>query len=156
MRVGVYMKTFDDFAIGDISLDGFQTVMGHYFSHLVEPFLTLRGNNISFNMSAYKALDCVETVQIMVNQASRRILVRPISSSEVDAIRWIKNTEAPHSKPIECASFSRPLFEVWKWNPKSRYRASGKLVKNDKKLMLLFDFSSPEILPAGGRTTRVE
>ncbi len=150
------MKPFDEFDIGDINLDGFQIVKGHYFSHQIEPLMTLRENNVSFNMSAYKALNCVAFVNIMVNQASRKILIRPVSSSEADAINWIKNTDDPHSKPIECSAFTRPLYEIWKWNAKTRYRASGRLVKSDKKLMMLFDFSSPEILPPGGRMTHHE
>jgi len=143
------MKSFDDFAIGDIALDGFQIVKGNYFNRQIEPYMAFRETSVSFNVSAYRALNCVATVQIMVNQANRKILIRPVSSDDKDSINWIKNLENLNSSPIECAAFTRPLYEMWKWSPKTRYRAYGKLVQNDKKLMLMFDFSSPEIIPPG-------
>ncbi|MCL1857723.1 MAG: hypothetical protein FWF92_00620 [Oscillospiraceae bacterium] len=146
------MKSFDDFAIGDISLDGFQIVKGNYFNRQIEPYMSFRDTSVSFNIAAYKALNCVATVQIMVNQTTRKILIRPINSDDVNSITWLKNLENPNCKPIECAPFTRPLYEMWKWKPKTRYRAYGKLVKNDKKLMLLFDFSAPEIIPPGLQT----
>jgi len=143
------VKSFDDFAIRDVNLDGFQIVRGNYFNRQIEPYLSFRETSISFNVSAYKALNCVATVQIMVNQTNRKILIRPVNSDDVDAITWIRNLDNLNSKPIECASFTRPLYEMWKWKPKTRYRAYGKLVQSDKKLMLVFDFSSPEIIPPG-------
>lgn len=143
------MKSFDEFAIGDINLDGFQVVKGNYFNKQIEPYMTFRETSIAFNVSAYKALNCVATVQIMVNQANRKVLLCPVSSDDVDSITWIRNFESLSSKPIECAAFTRPLYEMWKWKPKTRYRAYGKLVQKDKKLMLMFDFSAPEIIPAG-------
>jgi hypothetical protein len=109
--------------------------------------MSFKETSISFNVSAYKALNCVSTVQIMVSQANRKLLIRPISSDDADSIVWLKNPDSPHCKPIECSAFTRPLYEMWKWKTKTRYKAYGKLVQSDKKLMLLFDFSSPEIIP---------
>ena len=111
--------------------------------------MSFKESSITFNISAYRALNCVATIQIMVSQANRKILIMPVSSDDINAITWLKNLDNPCSKPIECTAFTRPLYEMWKWNPKTRYRAYGKLVQNDKKLMLMFDFSSPEIIPPG-------
>ena len=140
------MKSFDDFAISDISLDGYQIVKGNYFNRQIEPYMAFRETSISFNVSAYRTLNCVASVQIMVNQTNRRILILPVSSDDIDAIAWIKNLDNVNSQPIECAAFTRPLYDMWKWKPKTRYRAYGKLVKSDNKVMLMFDFSSPEII----------
>lgn len=143
------MKSFDEFAIGDVSLDGFQVVKGNYFNRLIEPYMAFRETSVAFNVSAYRALNCVSTVQIMVNQVNRKILICPVSSDDLDSITWIRNQDSLNSKPIECAAFTRPLYEMWKWKPKTRYRAYGKLVQCDKKLMLMFDFTSPEVIPPG-------
>ena len=143
------MKSFEDFAIGDINLDGFQVVKGNYFNRQIEPYMSFRETSIAFNVSAYKALNCVSTIHIMVNQQNRKVLIRPVSSDDADSITWLKNSDQLSSKPIECAPFTRPLYEMWKWKPKTRYRAYGKLVQSERKLMLLFDFSSPEIIPHG-------
>ena len=135
----------DDFVIDDVNLDGFQVVRGHYFSRASEPSVTIRPTSLTFNIAAYGALHNCEAVQILVNQNAQRILVRPINSSEPDAVNWIKDLDAPKAKAIECSAFTRQLYEKWDWSPKRRYRANGKLVKYDKKLMLLFDFTEPEI-----------
>ena len=135
----------EDFVIGDVSLDGFQVVRGHYFSRILEPSMTIRATSLTFSIAAYNALNNCEAVQVLVNQESRRVLVRPISSSENDAVGWIKNLDSPKSKPIECSAFANQLYDVWEWDKKRRYRANGKLVKYDKKLMLMFDFTDPEI-----------
>lgn len=145
------MKPFEDFAIGDISLDGFQTVKGHYFSRQLEPYMIIRETSIAFSASAYQALNCVANVHIMVNQTNRKIVVRPVSSEESDSISWIKNSGSPKSKPIECTAFTRPLYDIWKWHPKTKYKVYGRLVKSEKKLMLLFDFSAPEIIPPNAK-----
>ena len=143
------MKSFDDYAISDVNMDGFQIVRGNYFNRQIEPYMTFRETSIAFNVSAYRALNSVASIQIMVNQAAKKILIQPVSSDNADSITWIKDLDRLSSKPIECAAFTRPLYEMWKWKPKTRYRAYGKMVQNDKKLMLMFDFSSPEIVPAG-------
>ena len=146
------MKAFDDFAIGDVSMDGFQVVKGSYFNRLIEPYMSFRETSIAFNVSAYRALNCVATIQIMVNQPNRKIIIRPISSEDTDSITWIRNQDNLSSKPVECAAFTRPLYEMWNWKPQMRYRSYGKLVQCEKKLMLLFDFASPEIIPRGMQT----
>lgn len=145
------MKTFDDYAIGDVTLDGFQIVKGNFFNRQIEPYMSFWATSISFNLAAYKSLNNVASVQIMVNQTNRKILIRPVSSDDIDAVNWIRNVDKPSSKPMECSAFTRPLYEMWKWNSKTRYRAYGRLVKHDKKLMLMFDFSSPEIIPPNKR-----
>lgn len=135
----------EDFVISDVSLDGFQVVRGHYFSRISEPSITVRPTSLTFSISAYTALNNCEAVQILVHQDAQRILVRPINSSEPDAVNWIKDLVSPKAKPIECSAFTRQLYEKWGWNPNRRYRGNGKLVKFDKKLMLLFDMTDPEV-----------
>lgn len=135
----------EDFVIGDVNLDGFQVVRGHYFSRASEPSLTIRESSVTFSVSAYTALNNCEAVQILVNQEAKRILVRPINSSEPDAVTWIKDLSNPKAKAIECSAFVRQLYDKWNWDKKRRYRSNGKLVKYDRKLMLLFDMSDPEV-----------
>ena len=134
----------DDFVIGDISMDGFQVVRGQYFSRQLEPALTLWHRSISFNIPAYNALNNCESVQLLVNPDGKRILVKPAPSKDSDAINWIKNLSAPKTTKLECSMFAKQLFETWGWDQTLRYRTNGKLVKFDRKLMLLFDFNHPE------------
>ena len=54
-------------------------------------------------------------------------------------------TAKPKTTKMECSLFARHLFTKWGWDDTYQYRTNGKLVKFDKKLMLLFDFNRPEI-----------
>ena len=135
----------EDFVIGDISMDGFQVVRGRYFSRQLEPALTLWRRAVSFNVPAYTALNNCESIQLLVHPDAKRIVIKPSISKDQDAINWIKDPSNPKSTKLECSMFTKQLFETWGWDETLRYRAIGKLVKFDRKLMLLFDFSHPEI-----------
>lgn len=133
--------TFD---VTDISLDGFQVVRSQYFSRLIEPAMTLWLTGIAFNVAAYSALNNCETVQILVNNKDKSILIKPVSSRDDDAVNWIKTPQKPASKKIESSIFGKQIYKSWGLDEKRRYRANGRLVQCDKKLMLLFCFSSCE------------
>lgn len=135
----------EDFVVGDISMEGFQLVRGQYFSRMLEPALSFWYNSLSFNVAAYAALNNCESIQLLVNQRSRCILAKPAPSKERDSINWIRDPANPKTTKIECSMFTRQLFEKWGWDEAYRYRTVGKLVKYDKKLMLLFDFTHPEL-----------
>ena len=44
------------------------------------------------------------------------------------------------------------IYEMWGWDPDFTYRAPGRLVTVDSKVMLLYDFSSPEQWESKGKT----
>lgn len=134
----------DGFNINEISLDGFQVVRGYYFSRQVEPSFTIWYNNIAFNSAAFNALNGCESVEILVNSAKRSIVVKPIPSTDRDAVNWIKPADTHKYRKLECSKFAHQLFEFWNWNKELHYRTNGKLVTVDKKIMLLFDFTKPE------------
>ena len=137
--------TQEDFVIRDISMDGFQVIRGRYFSRQLEPALTLWNTAISFNIAAYTALNNCESIQLLVNPDTNRILIKPSLSKDQDAINWIKDLSSPKSTKLECSMFTKQLFETWSLDQTMRYRTNGKLVQFDRKLMLLFDFNNPEI-----------
>lgn len=134
----------EDFVIADINMDGFQVVRSQYFSRMLEPSMTLWNSAIAFNGPSYNALNNCEAVQLWVHPAAKRILVRPCPSKDPDAVNWIKNPTNPRTTKLECSMFTKQLFSAWGWDTALRYRTNGKLVKYDRKLMLLFDFNNPE------------
>ena len=66
-------------------------------------------------------------------------------SKDPEAINWIRDMSHPKSTKLECSMFTKSLYEAWGWDEKLRYRTVGKLVKFERKLMILFDFSHPEV-----------
>jgi len=79
-----------------------------------------------------------------VNPVRKGLLVVPVTVKDRDCVRWIKSIKNPTIRKMECCQFARQLYETWGFNPELNYRAIGKLVAADNKVMLLFDFSDPE------------
>jgi len=128
--------------ISDITLDGFQVVSSQYFSRLIEPSMTLFNTAVSFSTSAINALQNCEAIQILVSEKEKGIIVCPCASKEKNAILWSKGKHSGNR--LECSAFARQLYDVWALDTNLRYKAFGKLVKADNKVMLLFNFENCE------------
>lgn len=128
--------------IKEISLEGYQIVRGQYFTRRIEPCMTLFDSAISFNGAAYESLNNCDSVQFLVNEQNKCIIVRPVVSKENDAINW--NKKKNKAARIECTSFTKQLYEAWGLEADCRYRSIGMLVQSDKKVMILFNFQKAE------------
>ena len=140
------MVSFNN-CIPEINIDGFKVVSGDMFAHLPrkgEPTCSLWNTSISFSMMALQLLNCCERVRIEVNPKTKGLLVLPVTIQDKDGIRWVQGGDKITPRKIYCRPFSSQLFETWKFSPQQVYRATGKLVSSDKKVMLLFDFNKPE------------
>ena len=49
---------------------------------------------------------------------------------------------------MESRTFGEQLYQSWGLDPEYNYRAIGRLVSVNQKVMLLFDFSQPEMWKA--------
>ena len=134
--------------VKEISIDGFQVVSGKMFSHtsrIMGPSCTLWSNSINFSKYALVALNNCELVRIEVNPSKRCLLIIPVTTSDRDGVRWVRNTkDGVEPRKMECKQFTTSLFETWGWDKNCVYRAMGKLVTSDKKVLLLFNFTEPE------------
>ena len=105
--------------IRSISLDGFQLVNCKYFSRSSEPIMTLFSSAVSFNAASKEALNCCESVEILINEKSKSIIVRPaVNSKHSEAIKWKKPSGKAQYSRIECSMFSR------------KYIVHGGLIRN--------------------------
>ena len=141
--------------VQEIDLDGFQVVSADSFGSTQrydQPAVTLWIDQISFSKSAVHALNNCDRVRMEVNPKTRRILLVPVSSKDKDGIRWMNPAKEPKGRKLECRAFAEKIFKMWEWDPKQVYRANGRIVVSDQKVMLLFNFSSPVCWPYGGRT----
>ena len=134
-------------SIQEISRDGFQVVSGDMFRRAFRvsaPTATIWPNRISFSKAALVALNKCERVRFEVNASKRCMLVVPVTEKDKDNVRWTKNSKDPAVRMIECVAFTSQLYESWHWENELAYRATGRIVSSDKKVMLLFDFSDAE------------
>ena len=133
--------------IQEISREGFQVVSGDLFRRafrLSAPTATIWPNSLSFSKAALQALNMCERIRIEVNSAKRCILIVPVTEKDKDNVRWLKTGKEPQARKIECLAFTSQLYDTWNWKKELAYRATGRVVTADKKVMLLFDFSQAE------------
>ena len=130
----------------EVDLTGFQTVQPYFFSKSQLPTLSISKSNFQFNLSAVESLQRCESIKMMVNYQLQQVLILPAHSQSKDSISWV-NTEAKSNKPpkLECAFFAKQIYTAWDWNTEYRYKTAGRLVHNDRQVMLLFDFSECEV-----------
>ncbi len=128
--------------IEDINLKGFLVVQSELFRKEAEPVMNLFEKSISFNRECHIALNNCESVQILVNPENRTILIRPSSSSDKNALIWKRNLKDTYIPKFTCPNLTMQLFRKWGLDFKYHYRATGRLVQSDKKLMLRFDFGA--------------
>ena len=133
--------------IQEISLEGFQVVRSELFRRALRvsaPTATIWPNRISFSRSALAALNNCERVRFEINSAKRCLLVVPVTEMDRDNVRWTKDSKEPAVRMIECLAFTKQLYNSWGWFSELAYRATGRIVSYEKKVMLLFDFSNAE------------
>ena len=141
--------------VQDINMDGFQVVSAELFNNYQRadaPTITLWINQISFSKAAVNALNNCERVRMEVNSQTRGILLIPVSVKDKDGIKWMLTGKETHGRKLECRAFTERLFQIWQWDPDRVYKASGRIVVSDQKVMMFFDFNNPNSWPYGSRT----
>ena len=139
---GQMMTNFEE-----LSLDGFQIVRSDMFTHVPrkgEPTCTIWPTRVAFNKFTLHALNSCEFVRIEVNPRNRCMIVVPVSSKEKDSIRWIKGRQDQQIRNLESKAFGEELYKNWGLDKDFNYRAIGRLVTANKKVILLFDFTGAE------------
>lgn len=131
----------------EISMDGFKVVSSDFFctvSRVSAPTITVWDGSIGFSKQDLLLLNSCENVLMQINAENKKILVVPMSSKDKDAIKWVKKTNPLEAKKFSCPKLTDNLYDAWNWDKDYIYRATGRLVTVQNKVMLYFDFSEPE------------
>ena len=134
--------------IEELSLEGFQIVKAEMFMHLprkIDPTCTIWPTKIAFSRMTLQALNNCEFVRLEVNPTTKCLLVAPTHSRDKDSIRWIKGQKELCVRNMESRQFGEELYKAWGLDPQYNYRAVGRLVSVQNKIMMLFDFSNAEM-----------
>ena len=133
--------------IEEVSLDGFQIVSSDMFVHhsrKSDATCSIRPTKLSFSKLVLSSLNNCEYVRIEVNPKTKCLMVIPVTSSDKNCIRWIKGQKEFIIRNMESKSFGNLIYSTWGLNPDYNYRAIGRLVTVNKKVMMLFDFNDAE------------
>ena len=135
-------------SFNEISMDGFKVVSGEYFttaSKQAAPALTIFDGRLCFTKRDVLILNTPEHVLVRVNSEQRKILIVPTKSTDKDAIKWIARMDPVEARKVSCGRLTDQLYDMWGWDKSCYYKAIGRLVISNDKVMLLFDFSNPEV-----------
>ncbi len=137
-----------NYSIEELNLNGFQIVKAEMFVHPPrkgEATCSVWPTKIFFSKLCLEMLNNCEFVRIEVNPNTKCLLVVPVSSNDRDGIRWIKGQKDLTIRNMESKAFGTQLYRTWNLDPELNYRAKGRLVSSNKKIMMLFDFSNAEV-----------
>lgn len=125
--------------------DGYQVVRGEFFAHTFEPSITFSDSKVYVNTACLKRMPTVEYIQILINQQTKKLVVRPCNEDEKDSFRWCTNTNKRKPKQITCRIFYAKLVEMMCWNPIYRYKLIGKMVTTNSEQLYIFDLMATEV-----------
>ncbi len=129
----------------EFSFDGYQVVRGEFFAHTFEPSITFSGSKLYVNMACLNKLPTAEYVQILVNQVTKKLVIRPCREDEKDSFRWCSSTARRRPKQVICRVFWAKLAEMMHWDNSYRYKLLGKLISANQEQLFIFDLTSTEV-----------
>ena len=101
----------------DFSYDGYQVVRRELFAHLREPAVVIRRDSVTFNTACIAGLEDAVYIQILVNQDSKRMVVRKCEENDKDALRWcVAKPDKRKSRKMTNKIFSAMMYEMMGWN----------------------------------------
>lgn len=128
------------------NFDGFQVVRREFFAHQHEPSITFNNCKFYVNSACLNKFPNVEYVQVLVNQDTQILALRPCAEGLRDAYAWCGHSKGKRKpKQTTCKIFYAKMFDLMGWNPDFRYRILGKMIHANGEYLLAFDLASTEI-----------
>lgn len=130
----------------DFSYEGYQVVRRELFAHLREPAVIIRRDSVTFNTACIAGLEDAVYIQILVNQDSRRMVVRKCEENDKDALRWcVAKPDKRKSRKMTNKIFSAMMYEMMGWNLDCRYKILGHKITFEDETIYVFDLMETEI-----------
>ncbi len=127
------------------SYEGYQVVRGEFLSRTNMPAICFDGARVSVNMSCLRRMSDVRYIQFLVNQAERKLALRPCAEDAKDSFGWCGYKDGKQiPRKIVCRIFSSMLTELMGWSADKRYRIMGIVVKTNTERLILFDLKDYE------------
>lgn len=130
----------------DFSYDGYQVVRRELFAHLREPAVVIRRDSVTFNTTCISGLEDAVYIQILVNQDSKKMVVRKCEEKDKDALRWcIAKPDKRKSRKMSNRIFSAMMYEMMGWDLDCRYKILGHKITYEDETIYVFDLQETEI-----------
>ena len=124
----------------------YQVVRREFFAHTFEPSITFNNYKVYVNTACLNKFPHADCAQLLINQESRILALRPCTESERDAFAWC-NISGGKRKPRQVTGkfFFAKLFELMGWNIDYRYKLLGKVIHANGEYLIAFDLNASEI-----------
>ena len=130
----------------DFDFEGYQVVRREFFAHTFEPSITFNNYKVYVNTACLNKFPHADCAQLLINQGSRILALRPCAESERDAFAWC-NISGGRRRPRQVTGkfFFAKLFELMGWNIDYRYKLLGKVIHANGEYLIAFDLNASEI-----------
>ena len=130
----------------DFDFAGFQVVRREFFAHLSDPAVTFNNCKFYVNSACLNKFPDKDHVQVLVNQNTRIMALRPCAENARDSFAWC-NTSKGKRKPkhTTCKLFFAKIVSMMDWNPDYRYKLLGRLIHANGEYMIAFDLTATEV-----------
>ena len=139
-------KLFDEIVdLGDdFDFEGFQVVRREFFAHTYEPSVTFNNGKFYANSSLLARFPEVDYVQVLVNRASKLLVLRPCMENARDSFMWhTKGKRKP--RQITCKIFFGMVASMMEWNLSYRYKILGRIIHANGEYLVAFDLTAAEV-----------
>lgn len=130
----------------DFNFDGFQVVRREFFAHLSEPAVTFNNCKFYVNSACLNKFPDTNHVQVLVNQNTRIMALRPCAENARDSFAWCSASKGKRKpKQTTCKLFFAKIVSMMDWNPDYRYKLLGRLIHANGEYMIAFDLTATEV-----------
>lgn len=131
---------------GTLDLEHFQVVRREFFAHLQEPSITFNNYKFYVNSACLKKFPSADYVQVLVNQETRILALRPCHEGDRDSFMWCSTSKGKRvPRQTTGKLFSVKMFSLMNWNPDFRYKMLGKVVYAKGEYLIVFDLTATEV-----------
>ena len=133
--------------LGDaFDFDGFQVVRREFFAHTFEPAVTFNNYKFYVNSACLAKFPDTEYVQVLINQETKILALRPCKAGERDALAWCGSSKGRRKpKQTTCKLFFMKVTTLMEWNPDYRYKLLGRVIHANGQYLLAFDLTATEV-----------
>lgn len=130
----------------DFDFDGFQVVRREFFAHMFEPAVSFNNCKFYVNTACLSRFPETDYVQVLINQKTRIMALRPCKEGERDSFAWCSLSKGKRKpKQTTCKLFFAKVVTLMDWNPNYRYKLLGKMIHANGEYLLAFDLTATEV-----------
>lgn len=127
---------------------GFEVVRREFFANLHDPAVSFNNYKFTVSSACLKKLPDAEYVQVLINQKTKILALRPCSQYAQDAYPWaVVSQDKRKPRTVTCRLFFAKVLDLMGWNPNYRYRVLGRLAHANGEYLLAFDLKSKASYP---------